>query len=316
MHPLRRRLSSLNHLFAVEAVGRHLSFTAAADELGISQPAVSKAIRVTEEAVGFRIFARQHRGLALTAKGARLFQQTQAFLHQMAETLAELPPEGRRSVVRASFSSSFVALWMLPRLPAFSRAYPDIALHLEESDSDMLDLVSKGLDFSARLGNGTWSDLRCTLLVPERVGAVASPAYLERNPGLSAPRTLLGADLVHVHEPKRARIGWRDWLARFAVASPMPEARFTVSDYHSAIDAALLGQGVALGWEHLVRGSIEENRLVWLSDHRVETGMNIYLVERPDTAGARHIEAFRSWIVSQFSGQGGATGSGPAALSP
>lgn len=316
MHPVRRRLSSLNHLFAVEAVGRHLSFTAAAEELGISQPAVSKAIRVTEEAVGFPIFERRHRGLGLSAKGARFFQQTQAILQQMADTLAELPPEGRRPVVRASFSSSFVALWMLPRLPGFSKAHPELALHLEESDSDMVDLVSEGLDFSARLGDGTWSDVRCTLLVPERVGAVASPDYLKRNPNLSSPRTLLGADLIHVHEPKRARIGWRDWLARFAVAPPMPEARFTVSDYHSAIDAALLGQGVALGWEHLVEGSIEENRLVWLSDHRVETGMGIYLVDRPDAAGAEHIEAFRSWIVSQFSEPPEANTSGTGMVSP
>lgn len=300
MHPLRHRLPSLNQLFTVEAVGRHLSFTAAAAELGISQPAASKAIKAIEDSIGFALFDRLHRGLKMTPKGAAFYRQTRTALQQMADVLEDLAPAGGTPVVHASFSSSFVALWLLPRLPAFAELHPGILLHIEESDSDGLNLSAGGLDFSARLGDGNWPDVQSTFLVAERIGAVASPAYLAKHPDLSDPKSLLKADLIHVEEPKRVRLGWRDWFSGLAIRPPYPRASLTVSDYNAAIDAALMGQGVALGWEHLVKGKIDRDELVWIGEARIETGLNVYLVERPGNAGAGHLAGFRAWIVGQF----------------
>ncbi len=301
MHPLRRRLPSLNCLFAIEAVGRHLSFTEAADELGITQPAVSKAIRTTEDALGFPLFERNRRGLRMTPNGKAIYKEARFVLNQMLKTVNELTGEADNPIVRACFSSSFVALWMLPRLPEFSKAYPNIALHLDESDSDKVDIVAKDLDFSARLGDGTWSDVRSWLLTPERVGAVASPDYIARNPGLEDLGLLAQANLIHVDEPKRVRIGWPDWFASLQARQPPSKASLTVSDYHSAIDAALMGQGVALGWEHLVQGKIEQGQLQRIGDHVVETGLGIYLVEPLDLREDAHIASFRDWIIGRFS---------------
>jgi LysR family glycine cleavage system transcriptional activator len=300
MHPLRRRLPSLNPLFVIEAVGRHLSFTAAAAELGISQPAVSKAIKTAESGLGFELFERLHRGLRMTPKGAAFFRETHTALQRLHGVLEELSPPRDIPAVRASFSSSFVALWLLPRVPALAELHPGIRLHLEESDSDGLDLAADDLDFSARLGQGNWTDVRSTFLVEERIGAVASPAYLRRNPGLSDAPSLLGADLIHVDEPRRIRIGWRDWFARLSVTPPYPRASLTVSDYNSAIDAAVMGQGLALGWEHLVQGKIDQGALVWIGDARIATGMNIYLVEPVGRAEEPHLADFRSWILGEF----------------
>jgi LysR family glycine cleavage system transcriptional activator len=300
MHPLRRRLPSLNQLFTVEAVGRHLSFTAAAAELGISQPAVSKAIRTIEDSLGFALFDRQHRGLNMTPKGAAFYREVRAALHRVHTALEELSPARDIPTVRVSFSASFVALWLLPRVPDFAALYPNIMLHLEESDSDGLDLAAGKLDFSARLGDGVWPGLRSTFLVAERIGAVASPAYLARRPGLSDATTLLTADLIHVDEPRRVRLGWRDWFADLGVQPPHPRAGLTVSDYNAAIDAALMGQGVALGWEHLVAGKIAEGALQWIGADRIETGQNIYLIEQTGQAEAPHLARFRSWITGQF----------------
>lgn len=300
MHPLRRRLPSLNLLFTFEAVGRHLSFTAAATELGISQPAVSKAIRTVEDSIGFELFDRLHRGLRITPKGAAFYREVRAALQQMNAALEELAPSGEMPVVRASFSSSFVALWLLPRIPDFAERHPEIMLQLEESDSDGLDLSAGKLDFSARLGDGNWPDVRCSLLAAERIGAVAAPTYLARKPGLSDPQSLLKADLIHVDEPKRVRLGWRDWFARLSVRPPFPRAKLRVSDYNAAIDAALMGQGVALGWQHLVQGKIDQGDLVWIGKDRVATGLNIYLVEQAGHAEKGDLDKFRSWITSQF----------------
>jgi LysR family transcriptional regulator, glycine cleavage system transcriptional activator len=301
MHALRRRLPSLNYLFAIEAVGRHLSFTDAAEELGISQPAVSKAIRTTEEALGFLLFERDRRGLKLTANGKVIFREAKHVLNQLLKTVRELTGDDDSAVVRACFSSSFVALWMLPRLPEFSKRHPNIALHLDESDSDKVHFAAKDLDFSARLGDGMWDDVRSWLLTAERVGAVASPDYVARNPRLKELAVLAQANLIHVDEPKRVRIGWNDWFASLHADQPLSKASLTVSDYHSAVDAAAMGQGVALGWEHLVRGKVEQGQLQWIGEHMVETGLGIYLVEPIEVRQEEHISSFRDWIVSQFS---------------
>lgn len=301
MHPLRRRLPSLNCLFAIDAVGRHLSFTEAAAELSITQPAVSKAIRTAEEALGFPLFERDRRGLRMTTNGKAMFKEARFVLNQMLKTVNELTGEANTPIVRACFSSSFVALWMLPRLPEFSQAFPDIALYLDESDSDRVDFATKDLDFSARLGDGAWSDVRSWRLAAERVGAVASPDYVARNPDLADLSVLVETNLLHVDEPKRIRIGWADWFASLQAERLPPKPSLTVSDYHSAIDAALMGQGVALGWEHLVRGKIEQGQLQWIGNHMVETGAGIYLVAPLDSPPSDHTARFQDWIISQFS---------------
>ncbi|MCL6284148.1 LysR substrate-binding domain-containing protein [Ruegeria sp. 2012CJ41-6] len=287
-------------MFAVEAVGRHLSFTAAAEELGISQPAVSKAVRATEDALGFPLFEREHRGLGLTPKGKAFVGEARALLQQMSDVVQELAGQKEAPVVRACFSSSFVALWMLPRVSDFSGLNPDVALHLEESDSDMVDLDARGVDFSARLGDGKWDDVQSWFLLPERVGAVASPDYVARHPGLADLSVLTQADLIHVDEPKRVRIGWQDWFRALRTKPSIAKVGLTVSDYHSAVDAAVIGQGVALGWEHLVRGKIDQGQLVWIGTHMIETGNGIYLVEPASRQQSEHLSRFRDWLMGQF----------------
>ncbi len=192
-------------------------------------------------------------------------------LHQIHTALEELSPAPDIPAVRASFSASFVALWLLPRNPGFAALYPNIMLRLEESDSGGLDLAAGKRDFSARLGDGAWPGLRSTFLVAERIGAVAAPAYLARL----------------VRGPRRP-------------APPHSRAGLTVPDYDAAVGAALMGQGVALGWEHLAAGKITQGALQWIGTDRIETGQSIYLVEQAGRAEAAHLARFRSWITAPF----------------
>lgn len=300
MHPLRKRIPTLNVLFAVEAVGRHLSFTAAAQELGVSQPAVSKAIRAVESGLGYEIFAREHKRLSMTPKGHVFVRETSALLQQFSNVVAELAPSPDANIVHASFSSSFVTFWMLPRIHRLKSQIPGVVLHLHESDSDMVDLKAMGQDFSARLGVGNWDDVESWFLISERVGAVASPAYLAQRPHLSAPDSLSEADLIHVNEPERIRLSWKKWLEYFDCKAAPSASGLVVSDYHSAVDAAVLGQGVVLGWEHLIADKVAEGLLTWVGDHRIETGKGIYLVAPLDGVQSEPVNQFRRWVVEEF----------------
>lgn len=277
-----------------------MSFTAAAAELGVSQPAVSKSIKAVEESVGFILFERLHRGLSLTPKGAAFVRETQAAMHRLQTVLEELAPRQDVETVRVSFSTSFVAHWLLPRLPNFAAAHPEIMLRIQESVSETLDLAAEGLDFSARLGGGNWPGLQSTYLTPECIGAVASPKYLHARPWLLGPDSLVKADLINVDEPRRVRLGWRDWFSGLGITATNFRPTLFVSDRNSAIDAAIMGQGVALGWEHLVAGKIMSGELLWIGKERIRTEKSIFLVEQSGRVDAPHLKKFRNWIAQEF----------------
>ncbi len=160
MHKLRAFVPSANALFVFEAAARRLSFTEAAGELNVSQPAVSKTIRALERSCGFALFRRCPGRLSLTGEGERLFAEVRDSLDRLHGAIAGLRGGQGADVVRASFSSVFVALWLLPRLDRFKARWPGIRLRIEESERDVFDLAREEVDLSSRLGTGVWPGLR------------------------------------------------------------------------------------------------------------------------------------------------------------
>ena len=197
MHRLRNLIPSANYLFAFEAAARRLSFTAAAKELNVSQPAVSKTIRLLEESTGLKLFRRESARLELTPEGQRLYQEVQASFDHLHMVISSLQRKYQKDIVRASFSAVFISLWLLPRLNDFKNKYPEIALHIEESPKDYIDLTEEDIDLSARLGNGEWQGLRSWQLCLEETVCVCSPEYLEKNGPINAPAELLNHRLLH-----------------------------------------------------------------------------------------------------------------------
>ena len=299
MHPLRRKLPSLNHLYVVEAVGRHLSFTAAASELKVSQPAISKSIRALEASLGFTLFQRNHRSVSPTYKGRVFIEETQQLLNKLNTVTRALDAGESRPNIRMVFSSSFVALWLLPRLGEFKAAHPSLLLTIDESANEFEDLNMTGHDISARLGDGKWEGLDSWSMAPERISAVASPEYLARNPQLTEASDLCHATLLHATESRRRRMSWQDWLRATGCPDQTLTKDLVFSEYHATIYAALIGQGIALGWEHLVSGLIAEGRLVRVVDSIVQTDQSVYLVSPHDRIHQAHVQIFRDWILAQ-----------------
>lgn len=298
MHRLRSLLPSANYLFVFEAAARRQSFTAAAEELNISQPAVSKTIRMLESATGLKLFHRDHKRLELTAEGARLYKETQGSFDHLYMVLHSLRGGLSRDTVTVSFSAPFVQLWLMPRLLDFKTRHPDVPLRIELSQRDDHDLVGENIDVSARLGKGNWPGLDARLFAPEVILPVCSPAYLAQHGPILTVGDLTTQALLHFEERYRPRIGWHELFARNGIKHTGPKhAVFT--DALSSIQAAVLGQGVALGWQHLVQDYLEAGLLVVAFDIRHRTDESIYIVTPSTRLAKPGAELFRNWLVEQ-----------------
>lgn len=299
MHRLRSLVPSANYLFVFEAAARRLSFTEAAVELNVSQPAVSKTIKLLETSLGFKLFNRSGGRLELTPEGKRLLGETQDAFDHLHLVITSLQRRNAKDVVRVSFSSSFVQFWLIPRLDGFKEANPDIALRIEESPRDDVDLEREDIDISARLGNGAWHNVRSWHFADEEVLPVCSPAHLKKHGPFSTPMELSGETLLHFEERHRQRMTWPDWFERMNVSRPRLAEGLVFTDNLGAIEAAIRGQGIALGWKHLVRDHLQAGRLVPALDAVCRSGSAVYLVMASKRKLKPSAELFRDWILEQ-----------------
>ena len=301
MHPLRRKLPSLNCLYALDAVARHKSFTEAARELGVSQPAVSKAVRLAETNIGLTLFERRPGGLEITSEGRAICEAVAEALARLLAVTDRAGSMEARKVISVSFSSSFVSMWLLPRLPQFKALHPEISFRISENNGRQKPSETS-FDFSTRLGDGSWNDVVSWKFAPEVIHAVASPGYVAAHPGAMKIATLHRETLLHALEEHRERMDWLGWFRALGQQNVQPEGGMVLSDYHAAVQAALLGQGVALGWEHLVESHVMDGKLQFVGGTSVSTGRDFYLVTPVNRQLAPHHHLFRDWAISAARG--------------
>jgi len=219
MEPLRSLLPSVNSLLVFEAAGRHLSFTRAGQELGMSQAAVSFAVRKMEDELGVPLFTRRHRSVALTEAGARFHADVAVGLTHIRKSAEELRALSTERHVTLSASGAFASYWMLPRLPRLREDLPEVDLRIQTSDRD-IDILQEGVPLALRCGrSGDWPGCHDIVLTDETVDAVVSPAYVEQN---GMPRTVAEIArhrLIHLEEPFRPATDWEDWFRSAGVAT-------------------------------------------------------------------------------------------------
>ena len=253
MKKLYRRIQSPAALFAFEAAARHLSFTAAAGELNVSQPAISLSVKKLEQALGTKLFERRHRTIRLTEAGERFYADVSfGLMHILnsAESVARRVPEEHVSIL---CSTAFAHYWMLPRLATFRRHNTDIDIRLQTTDKD-IDIADEPLSFAVRLGSGDWPGYRSLRLGPEKIYPVCSPAYLEKAGKPGTASDLPDHELIHLDEPYRPRAVWRDWFGAQGIDYVDRGGGLRFNDYALVIQAAIAGEGIAYGWDHISRG--------------------------------------------------------------
>lgn len=286
-------LPSLTGLRAFEAAARHLSFTRAADELNVTQTAISHLIRRLEEQLGVKLFIRKNRALLLTREGQEYLPSIRSAFEDMRQATARLRRPDRDSVLTVSTTASLATKWLVARIAAFQDANPGIEVRITTS-TDLVDFRRDEVDVAVRYGRGHWPGLRADWLMAEHVFPVCSPALLAAKP-LHEPADLAGHTLLHT-TPYRE--DWQLWLTAAGVPLSIAKQRgLTFDAGFMAIQAAVEGLGVALGRSHLVEDDIAAGRLVAPFDTILPQDAGYYVVSPMVAAEALKIRLFREWLT-------------------
>lgn len=298
MHSNLLHLPPLDPLRGFVAAARHLSFTRAADELCLTQSAISRQVQTLEGALGVALFVRGVRRLQLTAEGARLAAAAEGWLGEYARLGEALRAPGARPVV-VTASIGIAALWLVPRLRDFQQRHPDTEVRLDASNR-VKDLAREDIDLALRYCADRDTPPEAVKLFGETVLPVGHPS-IAHGLVLSA-ESLAQLTLLEYEEPGFPWLGWEHWLAAIGLEGVRPRARIGFSHYDQLIHAAATGQGLAIGRAVLIDPLIEEGRLMAVGGQRIEVpGRGFWLVPAP-RAMRPEVERFADWVVASARG--------------
>ncbi|MFZ5558614.1 MAG: LysR substrate-binding domain-containing protein [Pseudomonadota bacterium] len=284
----------LDLLRGFDAVARHLSFTRAAEELHLTQSAVSRQIALLEERLGVALFARRTREVALTDAGAALHRDAGAALRQLDDAVARVRSASVRGVT-VTCSVGVASLWLLPRLPALRAAHPEIDVRIA-ADNRVVDLERAGVDVAIRYGRADQVPPGTPRLFDEQVVPVCSPRLARRTP-LRRVADLSRHVLLHYDDPdRRWPFSWPVWLETHGAAELKAAGHLHFSHYDQVIAAALAGHGVALGREPLTRDLLRERRLVAPLGARSDSERGYFLLTSSRSREEPRVRQFVDWI--------------------
>ena len=298
MSSLRRELPSPTALVAFEAVARHLNFTAAARELGVSQAAASRQVRILEDHLGLRLFDRTKRRVRLTPAGEALQAAVVMGLGHIVAAVRRLREDSRPAALTVATSIAFSTFWLIPRVGRFHAAHPEIELRLVTSDAEA-DWLADDVAAAVIFGDGAHPGFRARRLFGDEIVALASPDFFAPAARPATAAQLLGATLLHMDESHPTWIGWRRWFAACGIERTGQLAGRHFNNYAVAIQAARDGLGVVLGWRRLVEAELAGGTLVRAAPEAVVPAAAYHLVMPAGDADSPGARAFRNWIMEE-----------------
>ena len=301
MNALRHRPLAVGALRAFEAVARRLSFRAAAEELHLTQPAISRQIRSLEDELGATLFSRGTRHVELTGTGHALLRGVEPMLSQLDRTVRHIRNTQRRQPVGVTTFASFASLWLLPRLQAFQVLHPGSDIRISATDV-LADMDDPEIDLALRYCRPETAPAGSTLLFGEVLTPVVCPSLLQRLPLRNAAdlaqHTLLEEDDSN---PSAEFLSWRHWLRLHAPPALEPRGWIYLNFTYQQIQAALAGQGVALARIALVREAIARGELIepFGTGGRITSPFSYWLVRWPARSERPALTAFEAWLLEQ-----------------
>jgi LysR family glycine cleavage system transcriptional activator len=286
-----RRLPSLNALKAFEAAARHESFTRPAEELAVTQGAVSHQVKALEQELGLRLFLRERQRLRLTSGGRRLLEVARDAFDRIAAGTERLRASERSGVLTVSTSPNFAAKWLAPRLGAFVAAHPAIDLRLSANPAHA-DFAVDDVDLAIRHGDGDWPGLSVTRLCREELFPVCAPALAKR---LRRPADLKRVMLLHLEN----RRDWARWLEATGVEGAALDRGLVFDQASLELDAAAAGQGVALARTALADWDLRAGRLVRPFALALPAEYAYWIVCPRPKARSPKVRAFTAWLLSE-----------------
>lgn len=308
MNRTPHRPLSIGPLRAFEAVARRLSFSAAAEELFLTQPAISRQIKSLEDELGAPLFVRGTRKVELTGAGVQLLRSVQPLLQRLDTSVRQIrSARGRRHVSVATFAS-LASLWLLPRLRGFEREHPDIDIRVSASDQ-MVDLDDPEIDLVLRYCHPDHAPTGAIRLFEEVVTPCVSRALADQAERGHAPPLSVAADLArHTlfeeddHRPSAEFLSWRGWLRAHGLPRLEPARWLYLNFTYQQVQGALAGGGVALGRLAMVGDNLARGELVepFGVAGRLSSPFAYWLIDLATPRGPRpEVSAFARWLQLQ-----------------
>ena len=293
------RYPPISALRALEAAARHLSYTRAAEELFVTQSAISHQIKHIEELWNVKLFERKGRRLVLTDPGHALVPVVRDFIRRLTATIEEITDtEENPAALRITLLQSFAFKWLVPRLGHFNHEYPDVNVWISTSD-ELEDFDSKNADIGIRLGYGNWSNLFEELLLQEYVFPVCSPRFIDEYGLPEKPEDLLDLPLLRRNAVDILQ-RWRDWFKDAGVVVRKMPKGTQFPQTSLALQAAIDDQGVALARSAHVLDDIKAGRLVRLfPEVKSKSNLSYFIVCIPGRETEPQIAAFRTWLKKE-----------------
>jgi len=295
---LANRLPPLKALRAFEASARQLSFTRAAEELFVTQAAISHQIKSLEEYLGIKLFMRKNRALLLSDEGQAYYLDIKDIFNAIHDATEKLLARGAKGAITVSTQASFAIQWLVPRLSAFNHLYSDIDVRIKAVDQAENSLT-EDVDVAIYYGRGSWPNIHADKLHTEYLIPVCSPLLLSGKKPLNTVADLTNHTLLH----DTSRRDWKRWFKQVGVKGVNVNHGPIFSHSAMVVQAALHGQGVALAYSVLAKPDIDSGRLVCPFNDVLVSKNAYYVVCRENQKDLGKIEAFRHWLLDMVASE-------------
>ena len=297
---LRTRPLAVGQLRTFEAVARHLNFRAAADELSLTQSAISRQIQGLEDEVGVALFLRHTRAVELTSAGAQLLRTVVPSLERIDSTVRQIRQTSGRKSVAITTWASFASMWLIPRLEAFQHNNPDIDIRIDATDNSV-DLDTADVDLALRYAMPASTTRGAERLFGEQLTVVASPWLLKSGMRLDRVEDVANFTLIEAGDAHRTQhmewLTWRRWFDQQGLKKLEPKRWLHFNYAHQIVQAALSGQGIALARMPMVADSLASGDLVEvLPRHRLDSPLAYWLLVGQRSAPRAEVKAFCEWL--------------------
>lgn len=292
-------LPPMNSIVVFEVAARHQSFTQAADELHVTQGAVSRQIRLLEEYLGKELFFRANRKISLTPTGLQYYQSIYGALLNIAQATGDIKKwRGDRQVTVAT-THAMAALWLLPKVAPFQQE-EGIDLRILATDN-IVDLHSMDCDVALFYCRVPPVEMKVTPLFPEEVFPVCSPSYLKQFSNDRSLEKIFSGTLLNLDEAHKDWMTWPEWFNEVGYPTIIPKNKVNINNYTMLLQAAINGQGIALAWGSLVDDYLKSGALVRPIDTVLRTSENFYMLEPlGQHRTSASVTKFREWLLRQL----------------
>lgn len=291
----RRLIPDIATLQAFECAARHGSFTQAANELNLTQSAVSRQIKDLENQIGVLLFERIRQRILLSDAGRKFLPEVRRLLNQTEDTMLRAMASAQSSAsLSIATLPTFGSRWLMPRLPKFLEKHPDLSINIA-SRSAVFDFEEQPFDMAIHYGKPVWAHAICTYLCSEVIVPVASPSFLA---GRKLDEPVLLEEEALLHLATRPKM-WAQWFENCGIEAKSAYRGHRFDQFSMVIVGAMAGMGVALLPVYLIEQELENGQLIRLFDHSMRTENNYYLVVPEGKLENPMIQTFSHWITGE-----------------